>query len=97
MAKAEIIEKNMMVALCWKTSPLYSRCIRLSVVFLGMLTDISICGLFFNLEPIEDSFQFWENLSENLWVALYSVLAPNIPKHSSLIVELNSINIFKNK
>ena len=64
---------------------------------LGNAADIAICGLFFNLEPIEDSFQFWENLSENLWVALYSVLAPNIPKHSSLIVELNSINIFKNK
>ena len=74
MAKGEIKEKNMMVGLCSNTSPLYSRTVRLSVVLLGVLTDISICALFFNLEPIEDSFQFWDSLVENLWVSVYSVL-----------------------
>ena len=74
MAKREVKEKNMMVGLCTKTSPLYSRCVRLSVVFLGVLTDITMCALFFNLEPIEDSFQFWSNLAENVWVGLYSAI-----------------------
>ena len=64
----------MMVGLCCKTSPLYSRCIRLSVVFFGVLTNIALCALFFNLEPIEDTFKFWEKLDENFWVGLYSVL-----------------------
>ena len=52
MAKEEIKDKNMMVGVCSKTSPLYSRCVRLSVVLLGLLTDIAICALFFNLEPV---------------------------------------------
>ena len=56
MAKREIGEKNMMLSLCGKTSPLYSRCVRLSVLQLGVLTDVAMCALFFNLEPIEDSF-----------------------------------------
>ena len=74
MAKREIGEKNMVLSLCGKTSPLYSRCVRLSVLLLGVLTDVAMCALFFNLEPIEDSFQFWESLVENVWVGLYSVL-----------------------
>ena len=64
----------MMLGLCSKTNPLYSRCTRLSVLLLGVLTDITMCALFFNLEPIEDSFQFWDSLVENVWVGVYSVL-----------------------
>ena len=74
MANREVKDKNMMVGLCSKTSPLYSRCVRLSVLFLGVLTDITMCALFFNLEPIENSFQFWDSLVENVWVGVYSVL-----------------------
>ena len=52
MAKAEIKDKNSMVNICSSTSVLYSRCVRLSVVMLGVLTDIAMCALFFNLEPL---------------------------------------------
>ena len=74
MVKREVKDKNMMVGLCSNTSPLYSRCVRLSVLLLGVLADITMCALFFNLEPIEDSFQFWDSLVENVWVGVYSVL-----------------------
>ena len=75
MAKREVNDKNMMVGLCSKTNPLYSRCVRLSVLLLGVLTDIAMCALFFNMEPVEEvSFQFWDGLVENVWVAIYSVL-----------------------
>ena len=52
-----------MIGLCSVTSPLYSRCVRLSVLMLGLLFDIAICTLFFNLDPQEEeSFYFWESL-----------------------------------
>ena len=74
MARREIQDKNMVLNLCSTTSPLYSRCTRLSVLLLGVLTEITMCALFFDLEPIEDSFQFWDSHIENIWVVIYSVL-----------------------
>lgn len=63
IARNEFSDKNMAVGLCSHTSPLYSRCVRWSVLLLGVLTDIAMCALFFNLEPIESAFQFWESLA----------------------------------
>lgn len=64
-----------MFNVCCKTSPLYSRCTRLALIQLAILCDISICALFFDLEPHEaESLLFWENIVENIWVGLYSAL-----------------------
>ena len=65
----------MMIGLCGKTSPLYSRCVRLSILMLGILTDLVICALFFSLDATEEeSFYFWDSLVENIWVSFFSVL-----------------------
>ena len=66
----------MAVGLCCRTSALYSRSVRLSVLLLGILTDIAMCALFFELSPPEEeqSFYFWDELQENVWVGLYSAL-----------------------
>ena len=73
--KHELSSNNLLVNLFIKTSPLYSRCERLCVLYFGILLDISICALFFNLDPEErEDFRFWENLSENFWVGFYSVI-----------------------
>ena len=64
-----------MIGVCARTSPLYPRCVRLSILLVGLLTDLVICALFFNLEgDEEESFYFWDSLMENIWVAIYSVL-----------------------
>ena len=52
-----------MIAVCFKTSALYSRCVRLSILMIGILTDLVICALFFNLDEAEDeTFMFWDGI-----------------------------------
>ncbi len=51
MAKREIADKNLVVGMCSNTSALYSRCTRLSVLLLGVLTDVALCALFFEMVP----------------------------------------------
>ena len=66
----------MLVTLVSQTSPLYPRCLRLSLFWLGLLADLACSALFFNLQgedtPLFESF--WATLLENMWVALYSSL-----------------------
>ena len=39
-----------------------------------------LCALFYNLDPSEEEPPlFWEGLSQNFWVALYSVFFAAVP------------------
>ena len=78
-----------MIGLCGKTSPLYSRCVRLSILMLGILTDLVICALFFSLDATEEeSFYFWDSLVENIWVSFFSVLF-SIPPTLLVVLAFN--------
>ncbi len=57
------------------TSSLSPRAVRLTLFYLGIMLDMAICALFFNLsdEEEEDS-SFWDNVIANFWVALYTVI-----------------------
>ncbi len=64
------------------TSPLRSRIIRLSFFWLGLLIEVSMVALFFNLNPEEEEDDvplFWEGLVANFFVALYSTLFTILP------------------
>ena len=102
IATGELREKNLMIGICCKTSPLYSRCTRLALLMLGALTDMTICALFFNLDPNDpEYFYFWDNLVSNIWVGFFSavlsippllfvVLAFKIPSKILLSFEASS-------
>ena len=63
----------MLVTLVSQTSPLYPRCLRLSLFWLGLLADLACSALFFNLQGEDTLFEsFWATVLENMWVALYS-------------------------
>lgn len=76
MAKNELTTNNQMFNLCCKTSPLYPRFTRLALIQLAILCDLTICALFFNMDPqrASSSLLFWDNLVENIWCGLYSAL-----------------------
>ena len=46
---------------------------RFSLLLLAILTDITMCSLFFSLEE-QESLLFWDSLVENIWVGVYSAL-----------------------
>ena len=78
LACREIVDNNLIFGLWCRTSALYGRCVRLSILYLGILTNVTICALFFEISPPPgqeaDSVFFWESLAENIWVSFYSVL-----------------------
>ena len=46
---------------------------RFSLLLLAILTDITMCSLFFSLEE-QESLLLWDSLVENIWVGVYSAL-----------------------
>ena len=76
---SELETNNQLYNLIAKTSPLNKRGVRLSVCYLALLLELSLCALFFNLAPGDDEPPFLERLIENFWIALYSVVFALFP------------------
>lgn len=63
MAYADLSNNNQICNLFGKTSPLRGRVVRLSFFYLGLLAEISIAALFYDLSgSTSDSSSFWEGL-----------------------------------
>lgn len=70
----ELKENNMPYNLVTTTSTLSPRAVRLTLFYLGIMVDVALCALFFNLEEEEDDPPFWDGIIQNFWVALYTIL-----------------------
>ena len=56
-------------------SVLESRKMRLSLLFLGLISDIAANALFFDLDTQgEEEGSFFEDFNQNFWIAVYSAL-----------------------
>ena len=44
------------------TSTLSPRAVRLTLFYLGIMIDVALCALFFNLEEEEDDPPFWDGI-----------------------------------
>ena len=63
-----------------KTEVLSPRATRAAFFLLALLLNFTLCALFYNLEPEEEEVPlFWEEISQNIWVAVYSALLSSIP------------------
>ena len=66
---------NLLLDTLCSTSPLMPRCVRLSLLYFGLLLELATSALFFNLQNFDTlDFSFWESTFDNIWISFYSSL-----------------------
>ena len=78
----ELSSNNQVYNLVSLTSLLNTRPVRLSLFYLALALEFALNALFYNLSPSEEDDEtplFWEGITENFWVALYSTLFAMLP------------------
>ena len=79
LLKYEIVTNNHLYNIVKGNSFLILPSVKLAVIFLALLLEFSLNALFYDLSSEEEKPLLWEGISENFWVAVYSVLIAIAP------------------
>lgn len=80
LMRHELSTNNQIYNLLTKTSPLNRRAVRLTLCYFALVVELATCAFFFNLSPNSPNVPlFWDRMSENFWVAVYSTLFLMLP------------------
>lgn len=75
--KLELSSNNQIYNLVAVVSPFSPRFLRLTLLYFGILLELSLAALFYNLTPDSDATEspfFWDGFIEDFWVAIYTVI-----------------------
>ena len=82
VVQKELSSNNQVYNLVSLTSLLNTRPVHLFLFYLALALEFALNALFYNLSPSEEDDEtplFWEGITENFWVALYSTLFAMLP------------------